>query len=88
MELEIKTMKSTERIFNQRPACYKATQGDINRYKQFLENNLAVIKVNNNLLTCEELKCEDHYIEKSELLHRIVEACLDAEDVTIPKTAN
>ena len=71
-----------------RSAWHKATPTEVSNYKATLDLLLQDIEVNKHLTQCMNYSCENHHEELDELLSLVVKACIQAEDICIPKTTH
>lgn len=67
-------------------AWHKASECQINRYKQDCEKNLRNIIYKNDLITCSNSGCDAHLPALNMLYSDIIHACVSAADTHIPKT--
>lgn len=66
----------------------KATSGDIENYKNLLDDQLANICIPGDLLLCKDFNCNVHNDVISKLYTDIVDACIKAGENSIPQSSN
>ena len=88
LNLNSRFLSLTEHVSSARPAWYKADERDINSYKTALVNHLALIAVPVEAAICRNVMCTDpsHVSGINMYANQIIEACISATAVAIPKT--
>ena len=85
-DLDVNYFECRERSFCGRYCWGKADKGMIDKYKKNLDDILNKLKCDNVMLSCTDTKCTVHVDGIVELYTGIVDACITASNMCIPKT--
>ena len=74
----------SETSFTPRPAWHKATAEDVSNYKRTLRSHLNNIVLPQELLSCNNVQCNEHYDIIDQYCNDIVFACIESTRICIP----
>lgn len=85
LDLNVTIMKKVDRTFQHKAAWHKASRDNIVEYQNNLDTRLSNMCIPNDLMICDNVSCGAHKEDIIMLLSNIIDACLSAEQSSIPK---
>ena len=86
MQIDVSYHESFERKCKMNVAWHKCTEVHIENYKCELDKLLSCIDFNHNAVSCVDYQCKRHTGFFSDLYNTVVNSCIVASDMCLPKT--